>query len=124
MLIVHLKSNWSTIASKPLRVGRLLVKELENSLAVHTCKHCEASAYIDNSTFPRPDIEIDVLLVKSFTPSCQLDFIHERIESASQTEIEIPLTRGIRLSATLTVAKKSDFFYDYAMTTHRLVEYP
>ena len=120
MLIVHLKSNWSTIARKPRRVGRLLVKELENSLAVHTCGHCDASAYIDNSTYPRPDIKIDVLLVKSFTPSCQLDFIHERIEAASQTEIEIPLTPELRLSATFTIAEKSDFL----MTTHRLVEYP
>ena len=114
MLIVHLKSNWSTIARKPRRVGRLLVKELENVLAVRTCHHCDAIAYIDNSTYSRQDIKIDVLLVKSFTPSCQLDFIHERIEAASQTEIEIPLTRGLRLSATLTVAEKSDFFDDYA----------
>ena len=113
MLFVHLKSNWSAIASKTRRVGRLLVKQLENSIAVRTCDHCDASAYIDNSTYPRPDIKF-FLLVKSFTPSCQLDFIHERIEAAPQTEIEIPLTPELRLSATLTIAEKIDFFGDYA----------
>ena len=109
MLIVRLQSNWSAIANTTELIGQLLVDELEHMLALHPCGKCSANVYVDNSTYSRDDIKIYVLFANSFTPSCQLDFIHERIQTVHKTEIEILLTPEVRLSATTIIAEKSDY---------------
>ena len=112
MLIVRLQSNWSAIANMTELMGQLLVEELEKILALQQCNNCSVRVYVDNSTYSRDNIKIDVLFEKGFTPSCQLVVIHEQIQAISKFEIEIPLTPEVRLSATTTIAEKSDYGND------------